>query len=129
MRWGVGPELLFHEGGKVGRSFFLVMETFLLSLEKNLMGVASLLPTFPPSWNGNSGPTPHFITLTHWTKLLFINWTHCRKILKLYKQYYHILECILGLYRVHLPVVLVELLHNRHLASKMLPLGYQTKNL
>ena len=65
----------------------------------------------------------------NWTKLLLINWTHCQKIRKLYKQYYHILECILGLYRVHLPVVLVELLHNRHLASKMLPLGYQTKNL
>ena len=28
------------------------------------MGVASLLLTFPPSWNGNSGPTPHFNTLT-----------------------------------------------------------------
>ena len=40
-------------------NFFLAIETFSLLLEKNLMGVALLLPTFLPSRNGNSGPTPH----------------------------------------------------------------------
>jgi hypothetical protein len=29
------------------------------------MRVASLLPTFPPSWNVTSGPTPHFMVLLH----------------------------------------------------------------
>ena len=30
-------------------------------LEKQLVGVALLLSTFPPSWNVSFGPTPHFI--------------------------------------------------------------------
>ena len=71
MKWGVGPELPFHEGGKVGRSdatpikFFSSDNKNVSITRKKLMGVASLLFTFPPSWNANSGPTPHFIALMH----------------------------------------------------------------
>ena len=61
--------------GKVGRSgatpikFFLVTIKMFPSLQKNLMVVASLLPTFPPSWNSHSGPTPHFIALTQMNRV------------------------------------------------------------
>ena len=32
-------------------------------MRHELGGTESLLSTFPPSQNGDSGPTPHFITL------------------------------------------------------------------
>ena len=60
----------FREGGKVGRSdatpinFFSKCSQNVFNQKKMIL-VASLLPTFPPSRNGISGPTPPFIALTH----------------------------------------------------------------
>ena len=44
--------------------FFLVMGTFLENIGKILMGVTSLLPTFPPSWNGQFWSYPSFHCIT-----------------------------------------------------------------
>ena len=62
-----GISIQFHEGGKVGRSDVTPIKIFSIYeniFRKILMGVASLLPIFSPSRNGNSGPTLHFITYT-----------------------------------------------------------------
>ena len=68
MKWGVGPEWLFHEGGKVGRSDATPikknssnMETFWKNIGNIFMEVALLLPSFPTSWNFWSYPSFHCI--------------------------------------------------------------------
>ena len=54
--------------------FFLIMKKFWNFFWETLMGVASLLPTFPSLWNSNSGHTPHFIKLTYlpWNLSVFL---------------------------------------------------------
>ena len=54
MKGYVGPEVTFHEGGKVGRSDATPIKFFshhekLKKKWETLMGVASLLPSFLPS--------------------------------------------------------------------------------
>ena len=89
MKWGVGPEVTFHEGGKVGRSdaalinFFSHYEKNLKNFGETLIGVANLLPTFLPSWNGHFWSYPSIyhviISLSHTERRKF-DCLNCDKI-------------------------------------------------
>ena len=59
MKWGVGPNVTIscHSSQNCPK----ILPKYAHNEKKN-MGVASLLSTFPPSWNVTFGPTPHYIT-------------------------------------------------------------------